>query len=128
MRHPLTTPSPVRLRRAAVRDLTVYASHPFAFAALRNGNVQAIMQDGSKLVGLLAKVPDKENYEVPAFSISNDYIGAGIPKGETRPRAVVDETLRELEASGKAAAIYDRWFGPNTTQPLPRLFRIGDHS
>ena len=40
----------------------------------------------------------------------------------------MNETLRELEASGKAAAIYDRWFGPNTTQPLPRLFRIGDHS
>lgn len=123
------TTNEIVLRRDFPKAAVVaFDDTPFAFAALRNGNVQAITQDGSKLVGLLAKVPDKENYEVPAFSISNDYIGAGIPKGETRLRAVVDETLRELEASGKAAAIYDRWFGPNTTQPLPRLFRIGDHS
>jgi polar amino acid transport system substrate-binding protein len=39
----------------------------------------------------------------------------------------VNETLRDLEKSGRAAAIYDRWFGPNTEQPLPRLFRIGEH-
>jgi polar amino acid transport system substrate-binding protein len=100
---------------------------PFAFAALRNGNVQAITQDGPKLVGLLAKVPDRQNYEIPPFSISNDYIGVGIPKGEARLRDLVNETLRELEKGGKAAAIYDRWFGPNSDQPLPRLFRIGEH-
>ena len=100
---------------------------PFAFTALRNGNVQAITQDGPKLVGLLAKVPDRQNYEIPPFSISNDYIGVGIPKGETRLRDLVNETLRELEKTGKAAVIYDRWFGPNSDQPLPRLFRIGEH-
>lgn len=123
------TTNEIVLRRDFPKATVVaFDDTPFAFAALRNGNIQAITQDGPKLVGLLAKVPDKENYEVPAFSISNDYIGAGLPKGETRLRDVVNETLRELEASGKAAAIYDRWFGPNTTQPLPRLFRIGDHS
>jgi len=104
-----------------------YDDTPFAFTALRNGNVQAITQDGPKLVGLLAKVPDQENYEIPAFSISNDYIGVGIPKGEAALRTLVNETLRELEASGKAEAIYDTWFGPKTEQPLPRLFKIGDH-
>ncbi|MCJ2121737.1 ABC transporter substrate-binding protein [Methylobacterium sp. J-077] len=123
------TTNEIVLRRDFPKATVVaFDDTPFAFAALRNGNVQAITQDGPKLVGLLAKVPDKENYEVPAFSISNDYIGVGIPKGETRLREVVNETLRELEAGGKAAAIYDRWFGPDTSQPLPRLFRIGDHS
>ncbi|MCJ2140307.1 ABC transporter substrate-binding protein [Methylobacterium sp. E-066] len=123
------TTNEIVLRRDFPKATVVaFDDTPFAFAALRNGNVQAITQDGPKLVGLLAKVPDKENYEVPAFSISNDYIGVGIPKGETRLREVVNETLRELEASGKAAAIYDRWFGPKSDQPLPRLFRIGDHS
>ncbi|MCJ2060221.1 ABC transporter substrate-binding protein [Methylobacterium sp. J-048] len=123
------TTNEIVLRRDFPKATVVaFDDTPFAFAALRNGNVQAITQDGPKLVGLLAKVPDKQNYEVPAFSISNDYIGAGIPKGETRLRDVVNETLRELEASGKAAAIYDRWFGPKSDQPLPRLFRIGDRS
>lgn len=40
----------------------------------------------------------------------------------------MNEALRELEARGKATQIYDRWFGPNTEQPLPRLFRIGDRN
>lgn len=123
------TTNEIVLRRDFPKATVVaFDDTPFAFAALRNGTVQAITQDGPKLVGLLAKVPDQETYEVPAFSISNDYIGAGLPKGETRLLEAVNETLRALEAGGQAAAIYDRWFGPKTTQPLPRLFRIGDHS
>ena len=123
------TTNEIVLRREFPKATVVaFDDTPFAFTALRNGNVQAITQDGPKLVGLLAKVPDRQNYEIPAFSISNDYIGVGIPKGEVRLRDIVNDTLRELEATGKAAGIYNRWFGPNTEQPLPRLFRIGDHS
>ncbi|WP_127077665.1 ABC transporter substrate-binding protein [Rhodomicrobium lacus] len=108
--------------------IVAFDDTPFAFTALRNGNVQAITQDGPKLVGLLANVPDKENYEIPAFTISDDYIGVGIPKGEKRLVDFVNETLVELEASGRAAKIYDAWFGPNSKAPLPRLFKIGDKS
>lgn len=99
---------------------------PFAFAALRAGNVQAITQDGPKLVGLLANVPDKANYEIPPFTISNDYEGVGVPKGETRLLDVVNQTLTGLEANGSAAKIYNQWFGPKSRAPLPRLFKIGD--
>ncbi|MBW7901748.1 MAG: ABC transporter substrate-binding protein [Rhodocyclaceae bacterium] len=106
--------------------LVAYDDTPFAFTALRNGNVQAITQDGPKLVGLLANVPDKEKYEIPPFSISDDLIGAGIPKGEARLTAFVSETLVELEANGRAQQIYDAWFGPNSKTPLKRIFRIGD--
>lgn len=105
--------------------LVAYDDTPFAFTALRNGNVQAITQDGPKLIGLLANVPDKENYEIPAFSISEDLIGIGIPKGETALKSFVDETLLELESQGKAQAIYDVWFGPQSKTPLERLYRIG---
>jgi len=105
-----------------------YDDTPFAFTALRNGNVQAITQDGPKLIGLLANVPDKDKYEVPPFTISNDLIGVGIPKDETRLTEVVNETLTELEADGKARAIYDAWFGPATNTPLTRLYKIGDKS
>lgn len=106
--------------------IVAYDDTPFAFAALRAGNVQAITQDGPKLIGLLANVPDKQNYEVPAFSISNDYMGVGAPKGETRLVAFVNDTLAELEANGRAGRIYDAWFGPSTRTPLARIFRIGD--
>ena len=106
--------------------IVAYDDTPFAFAALRAGNVQAITQDGPKLVALLANVPDKTNYEIPPFAISNDYEGVGVPKGETRLLNTVDDTLKGLEANGTAAKIYDQWFGPSSRAPLPRLFRIGD--
>ncbi|VVE78401.1 amino acid ABC transporter substrate-binding protein [Pandoraea sputorum] len=106
--------------------IVAFDDTPFAFAALRTGTVQAITQDGPKLVGLLANVPDKQNYEIPAFTISNDYMGVGVPKGEARLTTFVNDTLRDLEKDGTAANIYDRWFGPKSTQPLPRLFKIGD--
>ncbi|GAB7522400.1 ABC transporter substrate-binding protein [Paraburkholderia sp. 2C] len=106
--------------------IVAYDDTPFAFAALRAGNVQAITQDGPKLVALLANVPDKQNYEIPPFTISNDYEGVGVPKGETRLLDVVNDTLKSLEANGGAASIYDQWFGPSSRAPLPRLYRIGD--
>lgn len=106
--------------------IITYDDTPFAFAALRNGNVQAITQDGPKLVGLLANVPDKDQYEVPAFTISNDYMAAAALKGETALVTVVNETLLDLEKTGKAEKIYNKWFGPDSKTPLPRLFKIGD--
>ncbi|WP_028603336.1 ABC transporter substrate-binding protein [Ottowia thiooxydans] len=108
--------------------LVAYDDTPFAFTALRNGNVQAISQDGPKLIGLLANVPDREKYEIPPFAISQDYIGVGVPKGETALTEFVNTTLRELEANGQAQRVYDTWFGPKTKTPLKRIFKIGDHT
>ncbi len=107
-------------------QLVAYDDTPFAFTALRNGNVQAITQDGPKLIGLLANVPDKENYEIPPFSISDDLIGIGIPKGEENLKAFVDAALVELEEAGTAEEIYNVWFGPESKTPLQRIFKIGD--
>ena len=109
--------------------LVAYDDTPFAFTALRNGNVQAISQDGPKLVGLLATIKDakeRAKWEVPAFTISNDYIGVGIPKGETALTDWVNTALKDLEAKGQAGHIYDTWFGPKSATPLTRNFKIGD--
>ncbi|WP_042266977.1 ABC transporter substrate-binding protein [Paraburkholderia heleia] len=106
--------------------IVAYDDTPFAFAALRTGNVQAITQDGPKLVALLARAPDKASYEISPFTISNDYEGVGVPKGETRLLDVVNSTLTHLENDGEAAQIYNKWFGPKSAAPLPRLFKIGD--
>lgn len=99
-----------------------YDDTPLAFAALRNGNVQAITQDDAKLVGLLANVPDaqKAEFEISPFSITKEYQGVGVPKGEDRLTQKVDETLLQLENSGEAKQTYDRWFGPTTKSAQPR--------
>lgn len=108
--------------------LVAYDDTPFAFTALRNGNVQAISQDGPKLIGLLAELTaaERAKWEVPAFAISSDYIGVGIPKDEKALTEFVNTTLTQLEADGRAQKIYDTWFGPKTKTPLKRIFKIGD--
>ncbi len=106
--------------------VVAYDDTPLAFTALRNGNVQAISQDDAKLIALLAQAPDKAKYEVSPFALSREYEGVGIPKGEKRLLGLVNDTLVQLEKSGEARKIYDRWFGPKTKAPLARDFKIGD--
>ncbi len=99
-----------------------YDDTPLAFAALRNGNVQAITQDDAKLVGLLGNLPEKikADYEISPFSITREYQALAAPTGETRLIETVNETLLNLEKGGKAEVIYQRWFGPDTKAAQPR--------
>ncbi len=106
--------------------VVLYDDTPLGIAALRNGNIQAFTQDGSKLVAILSTLPDKDKYEIPAFAISDEYQGIGVPKGETRLVSYLNDWLVELEKNGSAQKIYDKWYGPKSNSPLPRLFKIGD--
>ena len=105
-----------------------YDDTPFAFAALRNGVVQAITQDDAKLIGLLANVPEEQRavFEISPFSITEEYQAVGVPKGETRLKEKVNQILLKLENDGEALTIYNRWFGPDTNSAMPRGdFKIG---
>jgi polar amino acid transport system substrate-binding protein len=106
--------------------VVAYDDTPLAFTALRNGNVQAITQDDAKLLGLLANAPDKAKYEISPFALTREFQGIGLPRGEERLTQFVNNTLLELEKSGEAKKIYDRWFGPKSRAALPRDYRIGD--
>ncbi|MCC8381029.1 ABC transporter substrate-binding protein [Xenorhabdus sp. PB30.3] len=99
-----------------------YDDTPLAFAALRNGNVQAITQDDAKLVGLLANVPEaqKADFEISPFSITREYQAVAASKGEARLVDSVNQTLLKLEKEGAAEKIYNRWFGPETKSAQPR--------
>ncbi|MBD2820683.1 ABC transporter substrate-binding protein [Xenorhabdus sp. 42] len=134
----LTTPDDIaKLRigadKGTVQEITLreryptvkvisYDDTPLAFAALRNGNVQAITQDDAKLVGLLANVPDaqKADFEISPFSITREYQAVAASKGEGRLIDAVNQTLLKLEKDGEAEKIYNRWFGPETKSAQPR--------
>ncbi|MBD2804860.1 ABC transporter substrate-binding protein [Xenorhabdus szentirmaii] len=134
----LTTPDDIaKLRigadKGTVQEITLreryptakvisYDDTPLAFAALRNGNVQAITQDDAKLIGLLANVPDaqKADFEISPFSITREYQAVAASKGEGRLIDAVNQTLLKLEKDGEAEKIYNRWFGPETKSAQPR--------
>lgn len=121
------TTQEINLRKKYSQAIVIaYDNTSLAFAALRNRHVQAISQDDAKLLALLAKVPDKEKYELVPFVLAREFQALGLPKNEARFAKVINQILFALEQSGEMERIYQRWFGPASTVPLTRSFKIGD--
>jgi polar amino acid transport system substrate-binding protein len=120
------TTNEIVLRRDFPRAIVVaFDDTPFAFTALRNGNVQAITQDGPKLVGLLAKVPDRgelrdsrlqylqrlyrrrhpEGRDAPAGSRERD---SARPGGERAGGRDLRPLVRARDRAAPAAPVPDR--------------------
>lgn len=96
-----------------------FDDYPQAVLGLMQGKVAAVTTDESILAGQLAKLP-KGQYEIPDFRISDEPYGLGIRKGNPKFLKFVNETLLEMEKSGQAQEIYDRWFGPDSDTPMKR--------
>jgi polar amino acid transport system substrate-binding protein len=101
-----------------------FDDYPSAFLALQQGKVAAVTTDESMLAGLLGKAPNKEAFEIPDIRISDEPYGLGIRKGDQGLLDFVNATLLEMEKSGEAAKIFEKWFGPKTDTPLKRTFKI----
>jgi len=100
-----------------------FDDYPQAVLALQQGKVAAVTTDESILAGQLAKLP-KGEYEIPALRISEEPYGLGIRKGDTKFLDFVNKVLLEMEKSGQAKAIFEKWFGPDSSTPLVRDFEI----
>lgn len=109
------------LPKAAVISFDDY---PQALLALQQGKVFAVTTDESILANLLGKAPNKAQYEIPDIQISDEPYGLGMRKGDRNFITFVDKMLVEMEKSGEAKQIFERWFGPASQTPLKRNFRI----
>ena len=101
-----------------------FDDYPQAFLALQQGKVFAVTTDESILANMRGKAPDKENYEIPEIRISDEPYGLGMRKGDKALVEFVNKTLIEMEKTGEAKAIFEKWFGPNSSTPLTRNFKI----
>ena len=117
--------SEINVKRA-IPSATVlsFDDYPQAFLALRQRRVAAITTDEAILAGILAKAPKIPAFEIPNLRISDEPYGLGMRKGDTALVAFVNKTLEEMERSGEALSIFDKWFGPNSSAPLKRDFKI----
>lgn len=97
-----------------------FDDYPQAFLALQQGKVFAVTTDESILANILGKAPNKEQFEIPDIQISDEPYGLGIRKGDKNFLDFVNKTLVEMEKSGEAKKIFDKWFGPGSTTPLKR--------
>jgi polar amino acid transport system substrate-binding protein len=101
-----------------------FDDYPQAFLALQQGKVSAVTTDEAILAGILAKSPNKAQYEIPQLQISDEPYGLGMRKGDTNFVNFVNKTILEMEKSGEANAIFEKWFGPSTQFHLERTFKI----
>jgi polar amino acid transport system substrate-binding protein len=112
--------------KKAIPSATVlsFDDYPQAFLALQQGKVSAVTTDEAILAGILAKAPNKAQFEIPALQISDEPYGLGMRKGDTNFVNFVNKTILEMEKSGEAAKIFEKWFGPTTQFHLNRTFKI----
>lgn len=101
-----------------------FDDYPQAFLALQQGKVFAVTTDESILAGMLAKAPNKDQFEIPDMQISDEPYGLGMRKGDTQLVDFVNKTLVEMEKSGEAGKLFEKWFGPNSPTPMKRTFKI----
>jgi polar amino acid transport system substrate-binding protein len=101
-----------------------FDDYPQAFLALQQGKVQAVTTDEAILAGILAKAPNKEQFEIPNVQISDEPYGLGMRKGDKNFVDFVNKTILEMEKSGEAKRIFEKWFGPTTQFHLQRTFTI----
>ena len=101
-----------------------FDDYPQAFLALQQRKVFAVTTDESILAGIRGKAPNKEEFEIPDLRISDEPYGLGMRKGDKAFVDFVNAALLEMEKSGQAKEIFDKWFGPNSATPLKRNFTI----
>jgi polar amino acid transport system substrate-binding protein len=107
--------------KAAVPNLQIayFDTYDEAFAALANHGVDGFLADKMLVLwfaqrsGHPADFALIADYQLPRTS------GFALKKNEPAFLGFVNQTLLDLEASGEAAKIYEKWFAP-----LPRTFRI----
>ncbi|HZL98379.1 MAG TPA: ABC transporter substrate-binding protein [Terriglobales bacterium] len=101
-----------------------FDDYPQGVLAVQQGKVIAVTTDESILAGQLGKLEKnpatKGRYEIPDITISSEPYGLGMRKGDTNFVKFVNATLLEMEKSGEAKKIFERWFGPNTDSPINR--------
>ena len=114
--------------RAAVPSAQVvtFENTQQAFQALRQGKGVAYVNDESSLLADYGKLgAAAKGFTILAPSIGNESIALGLRKGEKGLKNVVDATLRELEASGAAEQLFNKWYGPGTRANIAkRSFKI----
>lgn len=112
--------------KKAIPSATVllFDDYPQAFLALQQDKISAVTTDEAILAGILAKAPNKAQFEIPAVQISDEPYSLGMRKGDKNFVDFVNRTILEMEKTGEAARIYEKWFGPGTDFHVKRTFEI----
>lgn len=120
------TQEPNIRKAVASVEVVTFDTGPLAFQALQQGKGVAFVNDEVSLLDQFAKLgPAAAQYDILPTNLSIEPLALGLRKGESRLKAQVDSTLRELEARGSAEQLFQKWYGPQTRLKFQtRSFKI----
>ncbi|MDR5740212.1 ABC transporter substrate-binding protein/permease [Caballeronia sp. LZ016] len=98
---------------------------PTAFTSMAQGKSDAISvseEVASRLVNKLG--PAATQFKILEPPIGSEIWGFGVRKGEEPFLKAVNIALEDIERSGEAQQIFDKWLGPNTLYKMTREFKI----
>jgi polar amino acid transport system substrate-binding protein len=111
-------------------EVVTFETAPQAFVALQQRKAAGFVNDEVSLLDAFGKLgPAQKDFVVLPESISVEAIALGLKKNEPALKTLVNETLRELEASGAAEKLFFKWFGPTSRLKYEkRSFKIESDS
>jgi polar amino acid transport system substrate-binding protein len=107
-------------------DVVTFETAPQAFVALQQRKAAGFVNDEVSLLDAFGKLgPAQKDYVVLPENISVEAIALGLRKNEAALKTVVNDALRELEASGEAEKLFFKWFGASSRLKFDkRSFKI----
>lgn len=101
--------------------------HAASFLALTTGRADAFVMDDILLAGLVARSDDPSAWRILDDNLRQEPYGLIIRKDDPEFKALVDETIDGLMASGEFQTIYDKWFAtPIPPQNINLQFPLND--
>jgi ABC-type amino acid transport substrate-binding protein len=92
-----------------------------AFEMLRDGKVDAMASDRTKLAGTFLVAGGAEGLIVFGEDLSYEPYGLPVRKNDAAFRLIVDRTLASLYRSGQIEEIYGQWLGPLGKPGVPLI-------
>lgn len=101
-----------------------YSDSSAAYLALQQKKVAAQFASELVLVRLMLQSPPTAPVRILEQAVYQEPWGLGMRKDEPEFIAAVNKILDKAEKSGKAAEIFNKWFGADTQYKLTRAFTI----
>ncbi|SOD64162.1 glutamate transport system substrate-binding protein [Streptomyces zhaozhouensis] len=105
---------------AGLEELGTYSE---CLTGLENGTVDALTTDDSILAGYAAQEQNQGKFALAGLSLSDEYYGVGVPKGETERRDDINAAITKMVEDGDWQAAVDEHFGPANyeVEPAPEI-------
>ncbi|HNU11723.1 MAG TPA: transporter substrate-binding domain-containing protein [Rubrivivax sp.] len=89
--------------------------HADSFLLLESGRADAFVMDGSILAANIARAKNPKDFAIVGETLSVEPIACMLPKGDTKLKKAIDDSIVRQIKDGSLAKLYDKWF----MQPIP---------